>query len=63
MWDYVKSVLNDHNHVLNHLIPMVKQGVYNNILYNLRQRNHNRIIPDIKDSLFQKTFFNGIICS
>ena len=47
---------NDHNHVLNHLLPPVKQGVYN-----LRQRNHNRVIPDIKDSLFRKTFINWMI--
>ena len=41
------AIINDRNHV--HLPPPIKQGVYN-----LRQRNHNRIIPDIKDLFFEK---------
>ena len=41
------AIMDDRNHVLNHLLPPVKHGVCN-----LRQRNHNRIIPGIKDSFF-----------
>ena len=50
------AIMNDHNHVLNHLLPSVKQGVYS-----LRQRHHNRVIPDIRDSFFRKTFINRMI--
>ena len=50
------AILSDHNHVLHHLLPPVKQGVYN-----LRQRNHNRVIPDIRDSLCRKPFINRMI--
>ena len=39
-----RAIMGDSNHVLNHLLPPVEHGVYN-----LRQRNHNRIILDIKD--------------
>ena len=51
-----KAIMDDRNHVLNHLLPPVKHGVYN-----MRQRTHNRTIPDIKDSLFRKTFINRMI--
>ena len=50
------AIMDDRNHVLNHLFPPVKHGAYN-----LRQRKHNRIIPDLKDSLFRKTFINRMI--
>ena len=51
-----KAIMDDRNHVLNHLLPPVKHEVYN-----MRQRTHNRTIPDIKDSLFRKTFINRMI--
>ena len=46
------AIMDDRNHALNHLLSPVKNGVYN-----LCQRNHNRIIPDIKDSLFSKNIY------
>ena len=39
----LKAIKDDSNHVLNHLLPPVKLGVYN-----MSHRNHNRTIPDIK---------------
>ena len=51
-----QAILSNHHHVLHHFLPPVKQGVYN-----LRQRIHNRVIPDIRDSIFRKTFINRMI--
>ena len=50
------AIMNDHYHVLSHLFSPVKKGVYN-----LCQRNYNRIISDIRDSRLRKTFINRTI--
>ena len=52
------AIMNYHNPFLNHLLAPVKQGAYN-----LRQRIHNRVIPDMKDSHSSTMFvyFRNII--
>ena len=49
------AVLNDSMHVLNHLLPPVKD-----VGYNLRPRTHDRCLPSCLSSLQKKNFFNRL---
>ena len=50
------AVLNDSTHVLNHLLPPVKD-----VEYNLRPRTHDRCLPSRLSSLQRKNFFNRLL--
>ena len=53
---FFRSVLSNPHHVLHQLLPPVRQNHHN-----LRPRAHDRFIPDIKDSVFRKTFIIRMI--
>ena len=50
------SILRNPQHVLHQFLPPVKHTTHN-----LRSRAHNRVLPNVKDSLFRKTFINRMI--
>ena len=50
------AVLTDSTHVLNHLLPPVKD-----VGYNLRPRTHDRFLPGRLSSLQKKKFFNRLL--
>ena len=53
---FFRSVLSNPHHELHQLLPPVRQNHHN-----LRPRAHDRSIPDIKDSVFRKTFIIRMI--
>ena len=53
---FFRSILSNPHHVLHQLLPPVRQNHHN-----LRPRAHDRSIPDIKDSVFRKTFIIRMI--
>ena len=53
---FFRSILRNPHHVLHRLLPPVRQNHHN-----LRPRAHDRSIPDIKDSVFRKTFIIRMI--
>ena len=55
-YDLFKKVLSNPYHVLHHLLPPVKASVYN-----LRERVHNRQLPNRGGALLSKTFVQRMI--
>ena len=53
---FCRSILSNPHHVLHQLLPPVRQTHHNR-----RPRAHDRSIPDIKDSVFRKTFIIQMI--
>ncbi|MFZ2537385.1 MAG: reverse transcriptase family protein, partial [Oscillospiraceae bacterium] len=50
------QILNNHHHVIHHLLPEKKVDSYN-----LRQRSHDRILPLLHTSLLKNNFLNRML--